>query len=256
MFACVLHSWAELGACRSLEYLDLSGCEKITDHTLKRLSLGLGDLTLPNNSPERRAKLLKGPIRLLDEHSAYAVGHARQALIFKRRPGGQGMACSPVWVLDSAKLADIEDAVDWSRRGGVSAPGEEHDGILELQAGGGSCCCRRSRRRSYRTGTAADSSYWQQLYGSLQCGHSTCCGSDTALRTVKGAQCEPQATGGSDDFRTKCLSEGDSRTERSGACRALRFLSLSGCYQVTDLGLRYQTRAHTYTQFNQQVSHL
>ncbi|XP_036446663.1 F-box/LRR-repeat protein 5 isoform X1 [Colossoma macropomum] len=234
-------SWTELGACRSLEHLDLSGCEKITDHTLKRLSLGLGDLTIPKNSPERRAKLLKGissPIRLLDEHSAYAMGRTRQALIFKRRPGGQGMACSPVWVLDPAELADIEDAVDWSRRGGVSAQDEGHGGILELQAGGGSCCCRRSRRRSYRTGADAGSSYWQHLYGSLQCGHSTCCSSDTAIRTVSGAQCEPQATGGSDEFRTKCLSEGDSRTDQSGACRALRFLSLSGCYQVTDLGLR------------------
>ncbi|XP_017566971.2 F-box/LRR-repeat protein 5 isoform X3 [Pygocentrus nattereri] len=234
-------SWAQLEACRSLEHLDLSGCEKITDHTLKRLSLGLGDLTLPKNSPERRAKLLKGPsspIRLLDEHSAYAMERTRQALIFKRRPGGQGMACSPVWVLDPAELADIEDAVDRSKRGGVTAQDEGRGGILELQAGGGSCCCRRSRRRSYRTGADAGSSYWQHLYGSLQCGHSTCCSSDTAIRTVSGAQCEPQATGGSDGFRTKCLSEGDSRTNQSGACRALRFLSLSGCYQVTDLGLR------------------
>uniref|UniRef100_A0A8B9GQA4 F-box/LRR-repeat protein 5 n=1 Tax=Astyanax mexicanus TaxID=7994 RepID=A0A8B9GQA4_ASTMX len=232
-------SWAELGACRSLEHLDLSGCEKITDHTMKRLSLGLGDLTLPKNSPVRRAKLQKGPsspIRLLDEHSAYTMGRARQALIFKRRPGGQGMACSPVWVLDPAELADIEDAVDWSRRGGVPVQDEAHCGILELQAGGGSCCCRKSKRRSYRTD--ASSSYWQQLYSALQCGHSTCCSSDAAIRTVKGANCEPQATGGSAEFRTKCLPEGDYRTDQLGACRALRFLSLSGCYQVTDLGLR------------------
>ncbi|XP_026854470.2 F-box/LRR-repeat protein 5 isoform X1 [Electrophorus electricus] len=238
-------SWEELGACSSLEHLDLSGCENITDHTLKRLSLAIGDMTIPTcskNIPDRRAKLLKAspsPVKLLDEHSTCSMGRTRQAFIFKRRPGGRGMGCSPVWVLDPAELADIEDAADWSRRGGVSAQDEEKGSILELQAGGGPCCCRRRKRRSYITDTA--SSYWQQLYGALgevQCGHSTCCSSDTAVRTVKGAQCGSQPTGDSAEFRTTCPSEGDYRTDQTGASRALRFLSLSGCYQVTDLGLR------------------
>ncbi|XP_076840815.1 F-box/LRR-repeat protein 5 isoform X2 [Brachyhypopomus gauderio] len=238
-------SWAELGACRSLEHLDLSGCEKITDHTLKRLSLAIGDLTIrpcSKNSPDHGAKLLKAapsPIRLLDEHSTCSMGRTRQAFIYKRRPGGRGMGCSPVWVLDPAELADIEDAADWSRRGGVSAQDGVHGSILELQAGGGSCCCRRGKRQSYVTGPG--SSYWRKLYGALgdvKCGHSTCCSSDTAVRTVKGAQCSSQPTGGSAVFRTTCPSEGDYRTDQSGTSRSLRFLSLSGCYQVTDLGLR------------------
>lgn len=233
-------SWAELGACHTLEHLDLSGCEKITDYTLEILSQGLGDLTTPRVSKNRLLKTPTSAIKLLDKHSGYTLGRARTALVFKWRPGGRTMSCSPVWVLDPAQLGDIEDAADLTRREGVSGHDEERRGVLGVQAGGRSCCCRRSMRRSFRTDIGA--TYLQQLYGSLgemQCGHAACCGSDTALRTVKGAQCEPQATGGSTELWTKCPSEGETRTDRSGACRALRFLSLSGCYQVTDFGLRY-----------------
>uniref|UniRef100_A0A671PK90 F-box/LRR-repeat protein 5 n=1 Tax=Sinocyclocheilus anshuiensis TaxID=1608454 RepID=A0A671PK90_9TELE len=229
-------SWAEFGACRTLERLDLSGCDKITDRTLKILSLGLGDLT--TSSPDHRAKLLKAPpspINFQDECSLPPMGRSCQDLIFKRRPGGRGSGCGPahVWVLDPSKFADIEDVADWSKRGGVS--------VQENGRGGSSCCCRR--RRSFRTGIS--SSYWQ--YGSMGdalCGHSTCCTSDVALWTVRDARCDLQATGGSVEYRTKCSFEGEScpehhnRTDQSGAYRALRFLSLSGCYQITDLGLR------------------
>lgn len=240
--------------CRTLEHLDLSGCEKLTDYTLQSLSLGLGDLTTPRfskNSPECKNKLLKTPpsaIKLLDKHSSYSLGRARTALVFKWRPGGRSMSCSPVWVLDPVELADIEDAANWTRREGVAGHSEGRGGILGMQAGGKSCCCRRSTRRSFRTDIS--STYLQQLYGTLgemQCGHSACCASDTALRTLKGAQCEPQATGCSSEFWTKCPSEGESRTDQTGACRALRFLSLSGCYQITDMGLRYCARTHTHT---------
>lgn len=254
LFVSLLHSWAELGACRTLEHLDLSGCEKITDYTLKNLSLGLGDLTTPRfskDSPDCINKLLKTPpsaIKLLGKHSGYSLGRARTALVFKWRPGGRSMSCSPVWVLDPAQLADIEDAADLTRREGVAGHNEEHSGILDVQAGSRSCCCRRSMRRSFRTDIG--STYLQQLYGSLgemQCGHAACCGSDTAVRTVKGAQCEPQATGGNTELWTKCLSEGESRTDQSGAFRAMKFLSLSGCYQITDFGLRYCIHSHTHT---------
>lgn len=249
-------SWATFGACRSLEHLDLSGCDKITDRTLKILSFGLGDLTAPTNS--NRSKLPKAPpspIKLQEERSLPPMGRSCQELIFKRRPGGRGSGCGPVhvWVLDPAELADIEDAADWSRRGGVVSQESGRGSVLELQEGGGSCCCRRSRRRSFRTGIS--SSPWQ--YSSVvdaRCGHSTCCTSDTALWTVR-EQCDTQATGGAVDFRTKCSFEGDScpehhnRTDQSGACRTLGFLSLSGCYQITDLGLRYRIILFTFSPF-------
>ncbi|XP_052396123.1 F-box/LRR-repeat protein 5 [Carassius gibelio] len=232
-------SWAQFGVCRTLERLDLSGCDKITDRTLKILSLGLGDLT--TSSPDRRAKLLKAPpspIKFQDECSLPPMGRSCQDLIFKRRPGGRGSGCGPahVWALNSSKLADIEDAADWSKRGGVS--------MQEKERGGSLCCCRRSQRRSFRTDVS--SSHCQ--YGSMAealCGHSLCCNFDVALWTVREAHCDLQAIGGSVEFRTKCSLEGEScpelhhnRTDQSGAYRALRFLSLSGCCQITDLGLR------------------
>ncbi|XP_031431028.1 F-box/LRR-repeat protein 5 isoform X2 [Clupea harengus] len=250
-------SWASLGVCSSLEHLDLSGCEKITDHTMKRLSLGLGDLastSFPRNSPQRKAKLLAGPpspIRLQHDAPICPIGRGRQALIFKRRPGGCGNSFgpAPVWVLDPSELVDIEDAAEWSRRGGLGPALETPGGPLE-----GQCCCRRSRTRGFRTGNGSGGStgapYWQQQlqqhapYRDAQCGHSTCCGGAPALRTSKGGQCSPLTTGSSTDFRTKCPAEGqtcpghDKQTDKSDTFRGLRFLSLSGCYQVTDLGLR------------------
>ncbi|XP_076134581.1 F-box/LRR-repeat protein 5 isoform X1 [Alosa pseudoharengus] len=252
-------SWASLGACSSLKHLDLSGCEKITDHTLKRLSMGLGDLTscsLPIRSPERKAKLLAGlpsPIKLQHEVPPNCSnGRGRQELIFKRRPGGRGNGFGPahVWVLDPSELVDIEDAAEWSRRGGPALEGTGRP--LEMQVVGEQCCCRRSRKRGFRTGKSSSSGspYWQQQplqhasYTDAQCGHSTCCGGDTALRTSNGAQCSPPATGGSAGFRTKCPAEGQTcpglgkQTDKSDTFRSLRFLSLSGCYQITDLGLR------------------
>lgn len=246
-------SWSSFGACRSLEHLDLSGCEKITDHTLKKLSVGLGDLTSStriDKHSERRAKLLKSspvPITLMDERKLHPVGRKQQALIFKQGTGRWGAACTPtqVWVLDPSDLADIEDAADWSRRGGMSLPDAES--FVEAQLVEGSCCCRRSRRRGHRTGS--DPSFLHQQFamsGEMFCGHSTCCSSDMALRTFTGPHCKPGTTKNTTaESRTKCFPFGgvqcvepENRTDWSEAKRSLRFLSLSGCYQVTDLGLR------------------
>ncbi|KAM9384724.1 F-box/LRR-repeat protein 5 [Pholidichthys leucotaenia] len=246
-------SWSSLGACRSLEHLDLSGCEKITDHTLMKLSVGLGDLTSStcgDKRSDRRAKLLKSspvPITLVDERDLLPVKR-KQAIIFKQGSGRWGPARVPtqVWVLDTSELADIEDAAEWSRRGGLSLPDAER--FVETQLVGGSCCCRRSRRRGHRT--RSDTSYLHQQYamsGEYFCGHSTCCTSDMAFRTFCGPQTESGSTHNSDtaEFWTKCspsrglqCPEAENRTEQSETKRLLRFLSLSGCYQVTDLGLR------------------
>ncbi|XP_072246113.1 F-box/LRR-repeat protein 5 isoform X2 [Leuresthes tenuis] len=244
-------SWSSLGACRSLEHLDLSGCEKITDSTLKKLSFGLGDLkssTCSDRRSDRRAKLLKRspvPIMLKDDRKLHAVGRKQQAFIFKHGTGRWGAAGIPtqVWVLDTSDLADIEDAAEWSRRGGVSLP----ESFVETQLVGGSCCCRRSRRRGHRTGS--DASYLHQQYamsGEMLCGHSTCCSSDMALRTFTGPSDSAGTTRSSTaGFRTKCSPLGgpqcvepENRTDCFVAKRSLKFLSLSGCYQITDLGLR------------------
>lgn len=256
MYHCILpnfFSWTSLGSCLSLEHLDLSGCEKITDHTLKKLSVGLGDLTAStcfDKRSDRRAKLIKSspiPITFMEERNLEPVGRKRQAIIFKQGHGRWGAASTPtrVWVLHPSDLADIEDAAEWSRRDGI--PFSEAESFVETQLVGGLCCCRRSRRRGHRTGSNA--SYLHQQYamsGEVFCGHSTCCTSDMALRTFTGPQCESGTTRSSTaEFRTKCSSLGSlqcrrrvNRTDQSEAKRSLRFLSLSGCYQVTDLGLR------------------
>ncbi|XP_061095863.1 F-box/LRR-repeat protein 5 [Conger conger] len=212
-------SWACLGACHTLEHLDLSGCEKITDVTLKRLSLALGDLAPPT------APCAAPPTSLEAEPGG------RQALVFRRRPGG-GRSHGPahVWLLDSAQLADIEDAGEWRRRGGASDGGR---GLWEpLAPPTGACCCRRSRRRGLAANAA---SYWPQLGGVGEAGgggHASCCGGQ-GLRTVS-------PTRGGAEFRTKRAEEAEPPRPRprKSSCRRLRLLSLSGCYQVTDLGLR------------------
>ncbi|XP_062280770.1 F-box/LRR-repeat protein 5 isoform X1 [Scomber scombrus] len=246
-------SWSSLGACLSLEHLDLSGCEKITDHTLKKLSVGLGDLsssTCFEKRSDRRAKLLKSspiPITLMDERNLHPRGRKRQAIIFKQGTGRWGAAGTPtrVWVLDPSDLVDIEDAAEWTRRSGLSLP--EAESFVGTQLVGSSCCCRRSRRRGHRTGSNV--SFLHQQYamsGEMFCGHSTCCTNDMALRTINGPQCESGTTrSNTAEFRTKCSSFGglqcrerQKRTDQTEAKRSLRLLSLSGCYQVTDLGLR------------------
>nr|XP_054590857.1 F-box/LRR-repeat protein 5 isoform X2 [Nothobranchius furzeri] len=235
-------SWSHLGACHSLEHLDLSGCEKITDHTLKKLAVGMENITFSTCSEkhaDRRATLPKSspiPIRLMDERNLQTVRRKRQAIIFKHGTSRWGTACIPtqVWVVDTSDLADIEDAAEWSHRGGVTLT----ERFSETQLVGGSCCCRRSTRHR----TRSDSSYLHRQYamsGEVFCGHSTCCSSD--FRTFTGPQNGPGTaelwTTCSPLGRQQCL-ELENRTECSKAKRSLKFLSLSGCYQITDLGLR------------------
>ncbi|KAJ8397459.1 hypothetical protein AAFF_G00437350 [Aldrovandia affinis] len=201
-------SWASLGACVALEHLDLSGCEKITDLTLRRLSLALGELGGPKS---RHAQGLAPPIT---PPLSLRASRGRQALVFRRRPDGH----AHVWVLDPAQLADIEDVAEWTR--GLPVPPAPPPG---------SCCCRRSKRRGLRTNSA---SCWQQYApaGGARCGHSSCCG-QAVLRTMSPVR-------GGTAFRTKWAEEGEAVRSGTETCRGLRLLSLSGCYQVTDLGLR------------------
>ncbi|XP_026160601.1 F-box/LRR-repeat protein 5 isoform X2 [Mastacembelus armatus] len=248
-------SWSSLGACLSLEHLDLSGCEKITDYTLKKLSVGLGDLMLStcfDKCSERRAKLLKSssiPITFMDERNLHPVRRKRKAIIFKQGMGRWGPACTPtqVWVLDPSDLADIEDAAEWSHRGGMSLPNME--GFVETQLVGGSCCCMRSRRRGHRTGSSA--SYLHQQYamsGEMFCGHSTCCTSDMALRTFTGLQCESRITRNSAaEIRTKCSQsrglqclELENRTDQSEGAVSAWGASCPGPSELVWLSLNHR----------------
>ncbi|MBN3307486.1 F-box/LRR-repeat protein 5 [Amia ocellicauda] len=238
-------SWSSLGSCKTLEHLDLSGCDKITDMMLKKLSQGLGDLTTPDENEgkgglsKKCRKILKGqqPISLQPSLECGLPVRSHQALIFKRKPGGQATVPSQVWVLDPVNLVDIEDAAEWKQKSNEGLGFGMKD--LESPPSNNSCCCRRSKF-GFRT-----SAYWQQYATSaaeVRCGHSFCC-NEKALRTI-GPLPEPPAlcnavlrTRPSEDKDLVC-SRSEKRTDQPEACRTLRFLSLSGCYQITDLGLR------------------
>ncbi|XP_061682297.1 F-box/LRR-repeat protein 5 [Syngnathoides biaculeatus] len=182
-------SWSFVGACSSLEHLDLSGCEQLTDQSLKRLSLGLGDLSPPWKSHRRR----------------------RRAVIWKRGDAARrGSASSP---------ADIEDSAEWTRRGREEA---EEERFVQTQLAGSLCCCRRGRGTARAAAAAAILHY--AVSADRFCAQAACCAADGRLGT--DARRSPTDTKRPDD-----------RTNRSGARRGLNFLSLSGCYQVTDVGL-------------------
>ncbi|XP_049573727.1 F-box/LRR-repeat protein 5 [Syngnathus scovelli] len=188
-------SWSYVGSCASLKHLDLSGCDKITDHALKRLSLALGDLGTPWRSRRQRRQ---------------------RAVILKQEAGGWG----PAWL-----PADIEDSAEWTRRGTKEVQQEEErERFVETQLVGSLCCCRRGRR----TGPNAAILHYA-MSADRFCAHAVCCngggGEDGAFRT--NGRRSPKDT-----------KRPDNRTKQSGARRTLNFLSLSGCYQVTDVGLR------------------
>uniref|UniRef100_A0A8C5B2H7 F-box/LRR-repeat protein 5 n=1 Tax=Gadus morhua TaxID=8049 RepID=A0A8C5B2H7_GADMO len=224
-----------LGASPRLQHLDLSGCGKISDQTLRKLSVALGNLSAPQ-VPGRGGRLLRSaplPVAaLLDGRVPDAAGRKRQAIVFRApAPGGPAPGPPRVWLLDPLELADIEDAAEWGRR----RAGGDTRGLTGASLEGGSsstsCCCRRSRRRAHRTALSA-SFLQHRLSAAAAAGggdgpggrDSSCCSGPAAPRTKNGGPCPP---GGPP-------SQGP-----GGTCtRPLRFLSLSGCHQVTDAGLR------------------
>ncbi|XP_056459769.1 F-box/LRR-repeat protein 5 isoform X1 [Gadus chalcogrammus] len=228
-----------LGASPRLQHLDLSGCGKISDQTLRKLSVALGNLPAPQ-VPGRGGRLLRSaplPVAaLLDGRVPDAAGRKRQAIVFRApAPGGPAPGPPRVWLLDPLELADIEDAAEWGRRqaGGDTRglTGASLEGGSSSTSSSTSCCCRRSRRRAHRTALSASFLQHRLSVAAAAGGgdgpggrDSSCCSGPAAPRTKNGGPCPP---GGPP-------SQGP-----GGACtRPLRFLSLSGCHQVTDAGLR------------------
>ncbi|KAG2465989.1 FBXL5 protein, partial [Polypterus senegalus] len=235
--------WLSVGSCHTLEHLDLSGCEKITDLTLEKLSIALGDLTssggtentLKDNVSAKVSKCHQ-PVSLQPRNECCLQVCGQQALIFKGKPGGVMSVPSRVWVLNSADLVDIEDAAEWRLRNAetptlldASQP-EKSSSII--------CSCCRTSNHAYRTNIA-----WQQN-GSLaapgHCGHSSCC-SENVLRAYDTFQepysfCSKKTKHSEEKYFV--FSGEETRTDSLKCSRTLTFLSLSGCYQITDHGLR------------------
>ncbi|XP_053314274.1 F-box/LRR-repeat protein 5 [Spea bombifrons] len=228
------------GSCQNLQHVDLSGCEKITDLTLERISHALGML------PSYRKKLQKCCQNLKNMKSSWGGKEIANSIrcsmagesglfsvaLWPEPNKSESYASSQIWILDSDKLADIEDAADWKYRntGGLC--------VLDLNCFSAGCCSSRPML-GVRTNVS-----WQQRCrsaGFTYCGHSFCSGSGK-LRTI-------QALPGSSALCK--IGKRTTRSEITDFCpgsansdlvtRGVRFLSLSGCRQITDNGLRMLT---------------
>lgn len=243
-------SWSSVGYCQNLRHLDLSGCEKITDVAVERISRALGIISthytrgLPKSCRNRNAKTLwKNKEITLQSSKKYNGVHeiSNENLTeggdgeqhWTKPDGSENFSSAYVWMLDADDLADIEDAAEWRHR--------NVEGFCLMEPTSHvSCSASCYGRDIYGLRTRG----WQQHCAStdlIYCGHSFCC-AGTALRTIRAlpessALCQkPPRTKQSEK---KDLAYSGSETTDEEAARVLQFLSLSGCYQITDHALRW-----------------
>ena len=244
------YSWSWLGCCQSLRHLDLSGCEKITDVALEKISRALGILTshqsglLKTSTSKITSTTWKNKDITMQSTKQYACLHdiTNKGIgeeIDNEHPwtkpiSSENFTSPYVWMLDAEDLADIEDAVEWRHRNVESLCVMETASNFSCSSSG----CYSKDIVGLRTSVC-----WQQHCASpafTYCGHSFCC-TGTALRTMSAlpessALCRKAS-------RTRLLRgtdliySGSEKTDQETG-RVLLFLSLSGCYQITDHGLR------------------
>lgn len=245
------YSWSWLGCCQSLRHLDLSGCEKITDVALEKISRALGILTshqsgLLNTSTSKiTLTTWKNKDITMQSPKQYACLHdltnkdigeeIGNEHTWTKSVSSENFPSPYVWMLDADDLADIEDAVEWRHRNVESLCVMETASNFSCSSSG----CYSKDIIGLRTSVC-----WQQHCASpafAYCGHSFCC-TGAALRTMSAlpessALCRKAS-------RTRLLREKDlliysgSEKPDQETGRVLLFLSLSGCYQITDHGLR------------------
>lgn len=146
-----------------------------------------------------------------------------------------GFSSAYIWMLDAEDLADIEDAAEWRHRNIENVCVVEPASSFTCSA---SCCGKDIF--GLRTSIC-----WQQHCTSAAltyCGHTFCC-AGTALRTLQAlpgsSLLSKQAPRTSRQAEEKDLEYLGSAKSDQEMARILQFLSLSGCYQITDRGLRY-----------------
>ncbi|XP_041035589.1 F-box/LRR-repeat protein 5 isoform X2 [Carcharodon carcharias] len=194
-----------LGSCRSLRHLDLSGCDRITDSALHHLSRALGDLAEEDcQSGGWRSECTWAP------HGCHVCPPEDGAGLWTQ--GGAGR----VWLLPEEELLDIEEAGGLKLRGPrwAAPPRSPPSGAIAAR------CIRDAHCQRAQA----------------PCGH-TLCAADAKLRTKRAPppQCNKMVrTRGSEGS----YSTGRWRVGVDPDSRSLRFLSLSGCFQITDHGLR------------------
>ncbi|XP_034364240.1 F-box/LRR-repeat protein 5 isoform X1 [Arvicanthis niloticus] len=213
-------SWSWLGCCQSLRHLDLSGCEKITDMALEKISRALGVLTSHQSgflksagqatSTPWTSKDIPMPsttqYACLHNLTDRGVGEEVDNEHTWTEPVSSESLTSPfVWMLDAEDLADIEDAVEWRHRNVESLCVMETASNFGCSSSG----CYRTALRTMSTLPATSAVCRKALRTTLPRGKDL---------IYFGSEKSDQETG-----------------------RVLLFLSLSGCYQITDHGLRVLT---------------
>ncbi|XP_064419861.1 F-box/LRR-repeat protein 5 isoform X1 [Latimeria chalumnae] len=247
-------SWSTVGSCSTLRHLDLSGCEKVTDVALEKISKALGDFSSYYSSVNafkshrKKAKCTELWQRQRHVGMQFSRGYWARDLSkesFLREESECGFLnrnasekCSaadvPVWRLNKNKLVDIEDAAEWRLRSVEELSFVETSSRLLCARSG---CCSRD---GFGIRTSA---CWQRLAtpaALAHCGHLLCSGGMALRTTPPSPESSVLCNLG---IRTKQSEERDfthHRGEKFGleAPRVLQFLSLSGCYQITDHGLR------------------
>nr|XP_054488904.1 F-box/LRR-repeat protein 5 isoform X6 [Agelaius phoeniceus] len=248
----VFESWSSVGYCQNLRHLDLSGCEKITDVAVERISRALGIISthhtrgILKSCRSRNAKTLwKNREITLQSNQKYNGLHeiSNENLIqggngeqhWTKPDSSENFSSAYVWMLDADDLADIEDAAEWRHR--------NVEGFCLMEPTSHiNCSALCYNRDIYGLRTRG----WQQHCAStdlIYCGHSFCC-AGTALRTIRAlpessALCRKPIRTKQSEKKDSAYS-GSEKTEEETA-RVLQFLSLSGCYQITDRALRALT---------------
>lgn len=242
-------SWSSVGCCQNLRHFDLSGCEKITDVAIERFSRALGIISTHHNRGilkgcrNRNAKT-SWKNREITLQSTKNCSHEinNENLIegtdskhhWTKPDSSENFSSAYVWMLNADDLADIEDAAEWRHRNVEGFCLVEPASNINCSA---SCC----NRDIYGLRTRG----WQQHCAStdfIYCGHSFCC-AGTALRTIRAlpessALCKKPTRTKQSEEKDLAYSGSDKPDEETA--RVLQFLSLSGCYQITDRALRWK----------------
>ncbi|XP_026531649.1 F-box/LRR-repeat protein 5 [Notechis scutatus] len=243
-------SWSWIGCCQSLRHLDLSGCERITDMAVRKISKALGilsshEIQSQKSFQNRRGKTVWKNEEIALEFSKKDCGlhYITNENVIKEEGShwnvpvrSEGFNSAYIWMLDAKYLADIEDAAEWKHRK------FEGDRVIEPASPfpcSASCCNKGifGLRTSF---------CWQEQQPCASvaltyCGHSFCC-AGSALKTFQALPPSPELLNHTP--RTNRQREGKDLTHLMSAksdqkaARVLQFLSLSGCYQITDNGLR------------------
>ncbi|KAG9330455.1 hypothetical protein JZ751_024429 [Albula glossodonta] len=234
-------SWASLGACVTLEHLDLSGCEKITDLTLKRLSLALGD---PGD-------LSPAPLGVWTHPQLHLSPCGRSV---DGRPWCSGAApmAPPTSGASSPPPANT-CCCRRSRRRGLRTNSASYwqqysSGEGEARCGHSSCCSGSSGQAALRTISPASGSgfrtKWQRRGRTRAPDQTAAAGSDcsacrAASRSPTWASVVlPNEAPPNSVPATHQGASGSRALSQRGGLPRLEHLNLSGCLFITESGLQ------------------